>query len=291
MAHTFLNLGFETGADIPGGAYGWDQAVVSSVIEIANFGYVAASPYETWEEGWNTDAFLFAFAQTDLEAVQWPSGDVDPLSAEGFEYGWTNETWSGELSAIEEGVFANATTTDDFETGWANDAWAGTLSGELTGLFDTSVDHESFNFEFVSNGNPLWEGLIEIYSTSVARGVGGSEANWPVGVEFANNPTRQIILPGGVYDFEDVYVQVGDDLFTNNSDVGDSNERNTVTAVAGDTVTMAGTWDNTGIATTPVQITTMNKAAFEANGAFNPPNAASEKEYFDTGAWPVMDTL
>ena len=296
MAHTFLNLGFETGADIPGDAYGWDQAVLSSLIEIPNFGYVAASPFETWEEGWSTDAFSFEFAQVDLESVQWPSGDVEPLSAEGFEYGWNNNTWSGELSSISEAMFAGGTLAyDDFESGWNNDTWAGVLSGETLGLFDAGANaYENFDFAYPQNAFGYWPALSEVQE--ITDGLDGSSpSTLPTGLEYLDTP-RRIKLPaaylsGSGKGFEEVGFKAGDLFWSQGSDLVGSNDLFIVQSTTNDTVTVQGTtWSNPGFNTTPTRLAELFPALFVTH---NVPAAGvlDEHEYFDASAFEEMDTL
>lgn len=294
MAHTFLNLGFETAEAIPGDAFAWGQTIVSSLVAHANFGFTSASPFEIWDEGWNNSAFVFLFAQTDLAQAQFPSGDVDPLVAESFEVGWINDTFSFGLGSIDDAEFdAGSVTFEDYEDGWSNDTWEGTLSGIAVGLFDSGAnDFESFNFAFVLNASndPLWLGHEESYDASVGAGVGMSPSNLPVGVIFSNGPDL-LTLPAGNHDFEDFYAEIGDTIWIRGSDIGDSNGTRVITSIAGNVIGVDFAWDTTGTATTGVHVSTLNNAAFVNHGGGGTPNFVAEPEFFDTGSFDAMDTI
>lgn len=296
MAHTFLNLSFETEDAIPGSAVGWDQAVLSSLSAHANFGYLSASPYDDMGEGWGTEGFLFEFAQTDLVAVQWPSGTPEPLAADGFEYGWQNSTWVGGLGATDDAEFVGPLIYEAFESGWTNSTWEGTLSATADGLFDAgAVDHESFDFAFPQNAFGYWPALSEVQGDFVDGLDGASPSTLPVGCTFIDTP-RQIQLPagftaGGGKGFLEVGFKVGDHIGGQGSDINGA-DLWVVQAVTNEVVTVQGTtWVSPGTNTTPMRIHEMWPAGLVDGEAVPPLGTLDAHEYFDASTFDEMDTL
>jgi len=168
MAHTFQNLSFELEDAIPGSAYAWDQTVLATLAEHANFGYTSASPFETWDEGWGTAGFLVELDPLAIVNGLFPSGQLDPYNAENFEWGWLDHSfWIGELSIQADGGFTPISgpdlVADGYEEGWNNNTWSGTLVSMADGLFDAGANaEESFDFEYPQNAFGYWNGLSEV---------------------------------------------------------------------------------------------------------------------------------
>lgn len=298
MAHTFVNLGFESPDAIPGDAFGWSQTVLSSVIEICNFGYISASPSETWEDGWDTDPFLFGFEQLDIELALFPSGETLPLQEEGFEYGWSsNQLWAGEHAQLEQALFVAALTADSFEAGWNNSTWSGTLTSVSVGLFDSGAnDHESFNFDLPQNAFGYWPALSEIQGDFVDGQDGASPSTLPVGCTFVDGP-RRIQLPvgftaGGGKGFLEVGFKVGDQFGTMGSDLNNP-DLYTIAAVTNDEVeiTLGGGWASPGTNTTPMRLHEMWPAWFPDGADIGGLGELDGHEYFDASTFEEMDTM
>jgi hypothetical protein len=298
VAHTFTNLGFEVPELVPGDAFAWEQSIVSTLIEHANFGYSSASPFDTWEEGWDNADFLFLFAQTDLLQGQFPSGTIDPLVADGFEYGWDNNTFAFGLGAIDDAEFdAGSVTDENFENDWDNNTWSGVLGSIAVGMFDAGAnDHESFDFAFPQNAFGYWPALSEVQGDFVDGLDGSSPSTLPVGCTFVDGP-RRIQLPagftaGGGKGFLEVGFKAGDNIGGVGSDINGADLWTIQTTPTNEEVTVQGAnWVSPGTNTTPMRIHEMWPAALVDGRDIPPLGVLDDSEYFDASTFDEMDTM
>jgi len=284
VAHTFLNLGFETAEAIPGDAFAWGQSVVSTLIEHANFGFTSASPFDTWEDGWSNSDFLFVFVQTDLQQGQFPSGTVDPLVADGFEYGWNNTTFAFGLGSIDDAEFdAGSITDENFENDWSNNTWSGTLGAIETGLFDAGANaNESFVFA---------EGSVAY--TPVLPEVGGfGVGELLIGIEFADQAGGRIaVLPGpetwedyGFREPGNLVIRPGASAFPGSAGMSGYT---TLTGLTLKSDVSLPSWINPGTTIAAIRALSMDQAVLDGGSSSD----LDTPEEFDTGAWDAMDTL
>lgn len=289
MAHTFQNLSFELPEAIPGDAFAWEQALTSSVIEIANFGFISASAYDTWEEGWSTEDFLFTFGDTDILKALWPSNEEQPHQEENFEFGWgTNQTWSGELSLLETGLFVGPLSAEGYEAGWTNDTWEGTLTAIAVGLFDAGANaFESFIF---AQGSVAY--------TPVLPEVGGYGIDELLtGIDFVDKilpDGRECILPGPTT-WEEYGFRANGDFSTRSGASAIPGTSGGLTGygdISGLTLIFNGVstfpvWVTPGTTTEKIRVLMMDQAILDGGSTSD----LDTPEFFDTGTWPAMDTL
>jgi hypothetical protein len=171
-----VNPSFELPGSGPGEAQGWTLTSVATVEQWAAFGERAAEEFDEWD---GTDAAIFAFAKSNLQAAVFGPANKEQ---ESFDVGWGNDTFlldlastpteaaefdagtplqvdsfidwlaGGAWAASWDDVTGQAAPTEDFEQGWnGNEAavfdWSGVTSEAAQ--FDTTPEGvEDFEEEF-----------------------------------------------------------------------------------------------------------------------------------------------
>lgn len=160
------NLSFEVSGATSGLAFAWSYSATATFEECADF---SATPWDSFERGWQNDAALFALTQGTTAPPQLATLSASSKSAENFEELWSNNHLSQfslttavpmELSLLWTG---ETPQHEAFESGWHNGP-AGDPDGVfLTSLPSDSVSHglEWFDFGWGAYITELLPGNLE----------------------------------------------------------------------------------------------------------------------------------
>jgi len=137
------NPGYEIAGVNPGDADSWNFSTNLTAERLALFG--AASPPDEWEgfeAGWTNDTYLFEFDPlTDLASALFDDTVGEGESFEDFEEGWSsNETYAFEIGSVDPAVFASTDEFESFESGWDNDVYDLAMGSTTAALFDSAPE-------------------------------------------------------------------------------------------------------------------------------------------------------
>lgn len=152
------NLSFEYGDTNPGDAWGWVLTVVAGAETVATWGTPDELDEETFETGWNADAYLFEFGLADTAPPLFDLDVSDGEAIEDFEEGWDgNQAYLFELGVSAVASFDTAPEDyEDHEEGWdTNESYDFALGASVAASFDAALtpeDIEDFEDGFSGTG-------------------------------------------------------------------------------------------------------------------------------------------